>query len=183
MSPGLSCPKQLGDTHPSRGLQDQGQGSRCSVCSPAAGFGVWTRWGWRGEGELQAQQGWALTAGYGRAPSAPMVCTEPHTEEMKVQPKISPPRPPCCSTALLLPSAFLPVVQHVGAEPPSAHSPGGAGHGLALSQGTRGHRRAWQRLHWPFLTAGTHRHLLSPEPNSSPEGAAGQRVQGGGELR
>lgn len=111
------------------------------------------------------------------------VCTEPHTEEMKVQPKISPPRPPCCCTALLLPSAFLPVVQHVGAEPPSAHSPGGAGHSPALSQGTRGHRRAWQRLHWPFLTAGTHRHLLSPEPNSSPEGAAGQRVQGGGELR
>lgn len=60
------------------------------------------------EGELQAQQGWALTAGYGQAPSAPRVCTEPHTEEMRVQPKISP-RPPCCSTELLLPSFFLPV--------------------------------------------------------------------------
>lgn len=55
---------------------------------------------------MQAQQG--LTAGYGQAPSAPRVCTEPHTEEMKVQPKISP-RPLCCSTQLLLPSFFLPV--------------------------------------------------------------------------
>lgn len=118
MFPGLSCPEQLCDTHPSRGLQDRRQGPRCSVCSPTAGFGLWTRQAWQGKGELQAQQRWALTAGYSQAPSAPRACTEPHTEEMKLQPTISP-RPYAAAQHFCFPpSSFLSAVQRVGAEPP-----------------------------------------------------------------
>ena len=51
-------------------LRDRGQGLRCPLCSPAAGFGVWRRWGVARGG--QARHGQGTHAGYSpaRAPAA-----------------------------------------------------------------------------------------------------------------